>query len=159
MKRMVILAIAVFLALYGCSGQNQKNESQIAGNHPTPKTDIKVNKRYDENGNLIGYDSTYTSYYSNIKNDTIAGDSILNDFRNYFNRKYSFSEEPFFNDYFFKDSLMKNDFFRNDFFSRRFQFDRESMDRLFQEMDSIKNKYLNGRFRQFEQHRNKGASN
>ena len=31
---------------------------------PEPKIDIKVNRRYDEKGNMIGFDSTYTSYYS-----------------------------------------------------------------------------------------------
>ncbi|MCB4234259.1 hypothetical protein LDL59_01710 [Kaistella anthropi] len=49
------------------------------GNQPIE--DIKVNKEYDENGNLIRYDSTYTYYYSNIEGDEIAADSIFNNFR------------------------------------------------------------------------------
>jgi hypothetical protein len=41
-----------------------------------PKVAIKVNRRFDEKGNLIGFDSTYTSYYSNISGDTAQMDSL-----------------------------------------------------------------------------------
>lgn len=109
------------------------------GNQPIE--DIKVNKEYDENGNLIRYDSTYTYYDSNIEGDEIAADSIFNNFRNMFENNYSFSTTPYFNDLFFEDSLLKYDFYKNDFFHERFMNNMQQMERLFWEMDSIKNKF------------------
>ncbi|QIY83201.1 hypothetical protein HER18_06500 [Chryseobacterium sp. NEB161] len=106
-----------------------------------PKEDIKVNKEYDENGNLIRYDSTYTYYDSNIEGDEIAADSIFNNFRNMFEDNYSFSTTPYFNDLFSEDSLLKYDFYKNDFFHKRFKNNMQQMERLFWEMDSIKNKF------------------
>lgn len=109
------------------------------GNQPIE--DIKVNKEYDENGNLIRYDSTYTYYDSNIEGDEIAADSIFNNFRNMFENNYSFSTTPYFNDLFFEDSLLKYDFYKNDFFHERFMNNMQQMERLFWEMDSIGNKF------------------
>jgi hypothetical protein len=111
-----------------------------------PKEDIKVNKEYDENGNLIRYDSTYTYYYSNIEGDEIAADSIFNNFRNMFEDNYSFSTTPYFNDLFFEDSLLKYDFYKNDFFHERFMNNMQQMERLFWEMDSIENKFFMEQF-------------
>src|SRR5690242_16090157 len=54
-----------------------------------PKVDIKVNRRYDEKGNMIGFDSTYTSYYSNISGDTAQMDSLMGRFDRYFRRDHS----------------------------------------------------------------------
>jgi hypothetical protein len=107
-----------------------------------PKTDIKVNKEYDEKGNLIRYDSTYSSYYSNILNDTVLEDSIFNKFKSQFNQKYLFSQKSYFNDFFFQDSLLKYDFYKNDFFSERFKNNMQRMDMLFLEMDSMKNYFF-----------------
>ena len=106
-----------------------------------PKEDIKVNKEYDENGNLIRYDSTYTYYYSNIEGDVIAADSIFNNFRNMFEDNYSFSTMPYFNDLFSEDGLLKYDFYKNDFFHERFMNNMQQLKRLFWEMDSIENKF------------------
>ncbi|QQT63573.1 hypothetical protein I6I97_07250 [Sphingobacterium multivorum] len=111
----------------------------ILGNQP--KEDIKVNKEYDENGYLIRYDSTYTYYYSNIEGDEIVADNIFNNFRNMFENNYSFSTMPYFNDLFFEDSLLKYGFYKNDFFHERFMNNMQQMERLFWEMDSIKNKF------------------
>lgn len=111
-----------------------------------PKEDIKVNKEYDEKGNLIRYDSTYTYYYLNIEGDEIAADSIFNNFRNMFEDNYSFSTTPYFNDLFFEDSLLKYDFYKNDFFHERFMNNMQQMERLFWEMDYIENKFFMEQF-------------
>jgi len=116
---------------------------ELEGNKKT----IKVVLKYDENGNLIRYDSSYSYYYSNIENDTLLRDSIFDQFRFHFNQKYFFSEEPFFNDLFFQDSLLKFDFYKNDFFSNRFRSNMEHIDRLFNEMDSIKNQFFMDQFK------------
>ena len=146
MVRNGILALLLSLALFGCNGQTKNEKMAIQTDTIQPKTDIRVNREYDKNGNLIRYDSTYSYYYSNIEGDTVLKDSIFSDFRDYFNGQYGFSEDPFFNDFFFEDSLLHYDFYKKDFFTDRFRRDMGSMDQLFQQMDSIKNVFF---YRQF----------
>lgn len=147
MKRIWMLFIAVTLVLSSCNGQEKKNKNnKLSDVKNAPKEDIKVNKEYDKDGNLIRYDSTYTYFYSNIENDTIAEDSIFNNFKNMFDLKYPFSYSPYFNDLFFEDSLMKYDFYKEDFFTKRFLQNMEQTEKMFQEMDSIKNKYFMEQF-------------
>ncbi len=127
--------------LNSCNGQTDNKEKDHA-KKDQPKADIIVKKEYDKDGNLIKYDSTYYYYYSNVENDTIARDSIFNQFRSYFNQKYFFSEDPFFNDLFFQDSLLYYDFYKKDFFTNRFMDNMERMKKLFLGMDSIKNNFF-----------------
>jgi hypothetical protein len=68
-----------------------------------PKVDIKVNKKYDENGNLVQFDSSYSIVYSspnatsNIQFFNFDNDSIFSQFKNNMN------VNPFTNDDFFRD--------------------------------------------------------
>ncbi|MCX6231870.1 MAG: hypothetical protein NTZ33_10040 [Bacteroidetes bacterium] len=68
-----------------------------------PKIDIKVNKKYDEKGNLVQYDSSYSIVYSspnantNIQFFNFDNDSLFNQF------KGNMNGNPLFNDDFFKD--------------------------------------------------------
>jgi len=41
-----------------------------------PKVDIKVNRHFDDKGNMIGFDSTYSTYYSSVEGDTTRMDSV-----------------------------------------------------------------------------------
>jgi hypothetical protein len=147
MARMVFITIAISLLLNSCNGQTLKNEKTTKDSINAPKTAIKVNKEYDKNGNLIKYDSTYSYYYSNIQNNPVLADSILNIFKNNFNEKYFFSNAPYFNDMFFQDSLMFYDFYKKDFFQNRFKNNMSSAERMFWEMDSIKNMFFDQQFR------------
>jgi hypothetical protein len=146
MRRIGILALALSLFLAGCNGQTKQEIANAKTDSINPKSDIRVNKEYDANGNLIRYDSSYSYYYSNIENDTLVGDSIFTNFQNYFNQRYRFSNEPFFDNYFFEDSLLHYDFYKQDFFSNRFRRNMQQMDQLFWEMDSIKNYFFNRQF-------------
>ena len=146
MIRMDLIAIALSVALVGCNGQtgNYKNEGRkITGN---PRTSIKVDKKYDDKGNLIKYDSTYSYYYSNLNDNKNLRDSIFNNFRNTLGKKYSFSRDRYFNSLFFEDSLLKYDFYRKDFFLNRFRSNMMQMDSLFRGMDSVKNEFFNKQF-------------
>jgi hypothetical protein len=146
MKRAIIISIVLF-AVVNTFSQNKENETKKSANHAIPQTNIKVNKEYDKNGNIIKYDSTYTSYYSNIESDSIMNDSIFNDFKKNFNDKYFFSNEPFFNNYFFRDSIMRNDFNDKDFFYKEFRSNMEQMDKLFWDMDSVKNEFFDRQYK------------
>ena len=139
MKRVIIMAIMLSVTLSGCNGQKGKKEASDTAKVNAPQTDIRVNKEYDKNGNLIKYDSTYSYFYSNIKTNHGKSDSIFDDFKKHFNQSYFFSNEPYFHDLFFQDSLLKYDFYKKDFFYDRFRKNMNRMDRLFREMDSLKN--------------------
>jgi hypothetical protein len=110
------MTILLTVTLIGCNGQKGKKEIADTTKVNVPKTDIRVNKEYDKNGNLIKYDSTYSYFYSNTKTNVGKRDSIFENFKNHFNQNNFFSNEPYFNDQFFQDSLLKYDFYKKDFF-------------------------------------------
>jgi hypothetical protein len=143
MRKIIIAAMAVSMTLISCIGQTKNKENKVKDN--LPQTNIKVKKEYDKNGNIIKYDSSYSSYYSNIKGDTVLKNSIFKDFKNKFNQSYFFSNQPYFKDFFFEDSLLKYDFYKKDFFYDRFRQNMERMDSLFRGMDIMKNDFFNKR--------------
>ena len=113
-KRMLfaLLTLAASLFLISCQ---QNNDSQhpkketatttTADSANKPTVNIKVNKHYDDKGNLIGMDSTYSSYYSNIKGDTARMDSLFHNFNTYFNSNQSSLLNNGVNNLFFNDSI------------------------------------------------------
>lgn len=141
MIRTFITVIALSLTFLGCNGQKVENKKQPEAN--SPQTNINVKKEYDKNGNILSYDSTYSYYYSSIKNDTVKRDSIYELFKNQFNQKYFFSSEPYFHNFFFQDSLLKYDFYKKDFFTNRYRNNMSKMDSLFWNMDIMKNDFFN----------------
>jgi len=106
-----------------------------------PKVNIKVNKRYDDKGNVIGFDSTYTSFYSNIQGDTARMDSLMGSFDRYFRRDHSLFFDNQFNSLFFKDSTRYPDFFHDDFFMKRYELNDHYLKDMMSRMDSIKNHF------------------
>lgn len=147
----ITMFIAVSLIFSGCSGQETKKDKDRNVTDTTlssnlPQENIKVNKEYDEDGNLIRYDSTYTYYYSNIDGNKAVADSIFDNFRNMFKDSYPFSTKPYFDNLFFEDSLLHYDFYKKDFFHNRFMQNMHRMEKLFWEMDSIKNKFFMEQF-------------
>ncbi len=142
MKGNLILMFVSLFILSACSnGQIYPKKSVKKDSLFKPETNVKVNKEYDDEGNLIRYDSTYTSFYSNIEKNNTLADSIFNNFKLDFKSQFPFSDKSYFNDLFFIDSLLKYDFYKHDFFNQRFNMNRSGIEDLFREMDSIKNKY------------------
>jgi hypothetical protein len=146
MKGKSFIAVAMSLMITAsCLGQS-KNEKNSTENSGKPQSSFKVNKEYDKDGNLIRYDSTYSYYYSNIRNNKPLNDSLFNNFRSRFNNRYFFSDDPYFKNFFFQDSLLKHDFYKNDFFLKRFRDNMGSMDSLFRGMDLFKNDFFGRQF-------------
>ncbi len=147
MKKLIIFPILTVLFLSACNSDKQTVEKKddkniVSAETIKPDTLIKVKKEYDKNGNLIKFDSLYSYYYSNITQDSLLRDSIFNEFKKYFNEKYFFSDKDYFNKLFFEDSLLKYDFYKDDFFKNRYMDNSLKMDKLFKEMDSIKNNFF-----------------
>jgi hypothetical protein len=133
---LIIISLLLSSCHQNTNGQNQETQEKTTSiakdSLHKPKVNIKVNKHYDDKGNVIGFDSTYTSFYSNVEGDTARMDSHMNTFDRYFNRDYSL---------FFKDSLRYLDFFHDDFFLKRYELNDHYFRDMMNRMDSIKNNF------------------
>ncbi|GAA3521639.1 hypothetical protein GCM10022393_40070 [Aquimarina addita] len=101
-----------------------------------PKGNWEVNKEFDENGNLIRYDSIY-SWSSNDKYDNLSlseRDSLMQSFKSRFFTKFSGFKNQGFEDVFSKDSLFSNHFFNDDFFESDFGSEFMDIDKIRQQM-------------------------
>src|SRR5690348_52206 len=84
----IIAMLLLSLLVGGCNGQKKQNDKSplyIAAADTTakPRTDVRVNKKYDDKGNLIQYDSTYSYFYSSpgMQRNSISGDTVINHFK------------------------------------------------------------------------------
>lgn len=139
----------VTMCLTACTGRAQQHPGNTVDadttRSDTPRAEVQVNKEYDANGNLIAYDSTYSSYYNSHNADRARMDSLFRDFRPRFDKQFPFMNDPGFNDLFFRDSLLYPDFFHNDFFRRRLDMNAMWMEHMLARMDSMKNDYFRDR--------------
>lgn len=141
MKTYIILLIIVLLNT-NCKGQNNNelknknstNKSEYASKQP--KGSWEVNKEFDENGNLIKYDSIYSWSSSSKYNDlnNMEKDSILQSLKSKFFKNYSHFENEGFDDIFSDDSLFSKHYFNNDFFNSDFGQDFMDIDKITEQM-------------------------
>lgn len=147
MDKRIFFSLALTVMLSSCEAQEVKEGKSNNNEHEiTPQTNIIVNKEYDEEGKLIRYDSTYSSYYSSIEGDSLMADSMMNHFRQSLFERFPISKSPFFESFFFEDSLSGYDFYKSDFFKERYRLNQERMKKLFNEMDTIKNQFFEKEF-------------
>jgi hypothetical protein len=171
MKHLVLYTIAIFLAWHNCLGQTDQKKNEKAHEKNLPESNITVNKEYDEDGNLIRYDSTYSWSYSGSERDTLFNDTLFFGNNGYFDRRNFFPDIPFlnkdfFNNRIFTDSLFADKFFSDEFFSdilpddslffhnppvkdlSRDQFitNREYMEKMFRNLDSLHNEFFRRHF-------------
>jgi hypothetical protein len=141
MRTIAFIMMGSFLIFASCSHAQTSGKTDDKNKLNEPNTEIKVNKEYDEQGNLIRYDLTYSYFYSNMGGDELLMDSIFNDYKFKFDQNFPYLDKPYFEDLFFIDSLLLNDFYKDDFFEKRFMMNMERMRQLFQDMDSMKNEF------------------
>ncbi len=142
MKKIVsLMAIIVLLMNFSVPAFSQITLDTTSLNNNRPHIEIKVNKVYDENGNVIEYDSTYVWSYSNSSGDAtlnIDPDSLFRQFVPWFSQHINdFSTEPFYHKI-FKDSTMYLDFFNNDYFFDQWQNELFDFNKELRQMDSLK---------------------
>ena len=143
----VLAWTAIMLNLSACNGQptsevTSESIDTLAERRDTPQVDVRVNKQYDEDGNLIAYDSSYTSVYQGRSGDAAFMDSVFKDFMPGFGMRYPFLNDPGFNSLFFPDTSFHRDFFHHDFFQKRMEMNQRYMQRMMEQMDSLKNQYF-----------------
>lgn len=148
--------LVLLLTISSCT--EKSSGQQASGNQPVasaqdsikPKVSIQVNRRFDDKGNLIGLDSTYSSYYSNVSGDTTKMDSIMKNFDRYFRKDHPLFFNHGMNSLFFNDSLRYPDFFHKDFFQRHYEINDLYFRDMMQRMDSIKNKFYREEYQKKE---------
>lgn len=109
-----------------------------------PKGTWKVDKEFDENGNLIRYDSIY-SWSSDDKYNNLSlseRDSLMQTFKSRFFTNFSGFENQGFEDVFSKDSLFSKHFFNDDFFGSDFGSDFIDIDKIRQQMIARQKNFL-----------------
>ena len=166
MKKIVILSMAAILNL-SCNAQENKKENNLQKDKDSitqvepPKGTWKVDKEFDENGNLIRYDSIY-SWSSTDNLDELAQrnpDSLLQSFRSKFYRNFSHIDNQRFGDLFSDDSLFTKRFFDNDFFDSDFGEDFMDIDRIRKRMETMQQRFLERYQSEFEKLENESSQN
>jgi hypothetical protein len=145
MKKSFLLLFVLSLC-FSCNGQdnNTKEKKMKETREEQPKGSWKVDKEFDENGNLIKYDSIY-SWSSSSKYDDLssfAKDSLLKSFESKFFNDYSHFENQGFSDLFTQDSLFSKHFFNDDFFDSNFGKDFMDIDEIRQKMFARQKSFL-----------------
>ncbi len=127
----------VFLLVVHLSSMAQENIKPQGKN--VPHENVTVNKKYDDKGNLVQYDSVYTYSYNNESIDSTDIQSIISKFPGFFNHNMEhFIPQNFVQN----DSLFFKDFFNDDFFENGFVNQDQNLMELMQRMDSIKNVFF-----------------
>ncbi|MUP44811.1 hypothetical protein E0K83_03510 [Gramella sp. BOM4] len=144
MRTKILVLMLMMLGVSGCNAQEK--EKTAAGENKdeiVPKGNWKVNKEFDENGNLISYDSTYVYSYSSVNGDTLQDEdmqAIFRNFESFFRNEHQMGPSAFMGS-FLNDSLNgSRDFFEDDFFSNRMM--SEHFQQQIRRMDSIRNEFL-----------------
>jgi hypothetical protein len=158
MKTLALIIFSLFI-ISGCDSPAAKKITQKFNSHKTdsirdasiPKTSVTVNKKYDDKGNLLRYDSTYSYIYKSPGGTrSIGADTLYSHFRNYYNRNYDSIFNQRLGDVFFNDSLHKYDFLQPDYFRKRFELNETYLRNLVRKMDSVKTDYLDRSYPQGE---------
>lgn len=148
MKTYVLVFIIGLLSI-SCNAQDKNakhtdsadTEAKIIEPH---KGSWKVNKEFDDAGNLIRYDSIY-SWSSTKKLDKLSlteKDSLLQTFKSRFFRNFSDFDTKNFEDVFSKDSLFSKHYFNDEFFGSDFGRDFMDIDKITQQMIARQKKFL-----------------
>ncbi|MDX1279005.1 hypothetical protein [Oceanihabitans sediminis] len=126
MKIYISLCLISLLSI-SCNSQNKNLENTEAKYDnqkiiQEPKGSWKVDKEFDENGNLIRYDSIY-SWSSQDKYNKLSisqRDSLIQSFKSKFFTNFLELKNQGFEDIFANDSLVSNYFFNDSFFESNF---------------------------------------
>lgn len=147
MKTYITLTAILLLSLTGCRGQEKtdKGITEEKMEKEQPKGVWKVDKEYDENGNLIRYDSIYSwssgdTTFSNLAK--MNRDSLLGNLESRFYGQFSQFRNQGFEDVFEPDSLFSKRYFNNDFFGSDFGEEFIELDNVYQSILERRKRFL-----------------
>ena len=143
-----ISLLMISLFCISCNAQNNETKQELKAKPNSlmeqPKGSWKVDKEFDENGNLIRYDSIYSwSSSSNLDDlSTFEKDSLLKSFEDRFFKNFSNFKDQGFEDIFSSDSVFSKRFFNDDFFGSNFGNDLMDIDKIRQRMLERQKQFL-----------------
>tara|TARA_R110000868_G_scaffold411308_1_gene702988 strand:+ start:912 stop:1505 length:594 start_codon:yes stop_codon:yes gene_type:complete len=141
-----IMTILLVLLFVGCKGQEkeklQENEKKELSEKP--KQEWEVHREFDEQGNLIRYDSVYRYAFPNAEGDSVRVnlDSIMNSFRGYFDYHAPYKWNDGLSYFPKSDSLFMKDFFKEDYFYDHWKRKPLDIKEMMRKMDSTRNSFL-----------------
>ncbi|MEW2921224.1 hypothetical protein AB1A65_07130 [Muricauda sp. ANG21] len=145
MKKLILISL-LSLACFGCKGQERKTDEAKENTNlaEQPKGNWKVNREFDENGNLIQYDSIYSWSSSDYVDDLaqMDRDSLFTSFRSRFSRSFSQFDNDGFPNFFAEDSLFSKHFFKDDFFESPIGRDFMDLDKIHKKMEEMQRQFL-----------------
>lgn len=153
-----LLIFMLSSVLVSCNAQTKTDKVDKIEEKPKieqPKGTWKVDKEFDENGNLIRYDSIY-SWSSDGKFDDLSKidrDSLINNFESKFYRHFSQFKNDGFEDIFEPDSLFSHHFFNDDFFKSDFGEDFIDIEKIRQKMFNRQKQFLEKYRKDFKEKR------
>lgn len=156
-KIFIITTILILAALvsFSVNNINQKKPFDSSDKdtiQSNPKIDIKVEKEYDDDGNIIRYDSSYTYIYqhSDGNYEELDMDSIFRNFKPFFfDHGFEIMQSPF-DDFFDHDTLYQRHFFDDDYFMQHFNQQMFQLEDMMKEMDSLRNLYLKNLYPEYQ---------
>ena len=153
-----LLIFMLSSVLVSCNAQTKTDKVDKIEEKPKieqPQGTWKVDKEFDENGNLIRYDSIYSWSSGGEFKDLpkIDRDSLLNNFESKFYRHFSQFKNDGFEDIFQPDSSFSNHFFNDDFFKSDFGEDFMDIDKIRQKMFNRQKHFLEKYRKDFEKKR------
>lgn len=111
---------SLLLTIVICCYAEQMSAQEVAKSKPNkPDVRIKVNKEFDDKGNLTRFDSTYSYSWSDNGQIPMNADSIFNQF----NHSFSFGGDV--------DSVFNQFGFGTPFFNQPFTHSKEQFDKFF----------------------------
>ena len=143
MIKLMLNAIIFSLILTSCDRQIKLDKQAQSLDTIKPEVNIKVQKIYDSEGNLISVDSIYSYFYSNIQNDSLQENLIFEKFKFDFNNEFKSFDSIFMTDFLKENPIRIKDFYTHDFFQNNFKSHQKRIERIFKEMDSLKNSFYN----------------
>jgi hypothetical protein len=148
MKKIAFISIAALLIACQQPADNSALAQMVAkakrDTANKPKTEVHVNKKYDDKGNLLRYDSSYSYHYVSPggKLQNIETDTLFRHFKSYYLSNYDTMFNNNFGSIFLNDSLFKYDFMQPDYFLKRYELNSKRFEQMARDMDSIKTQYL-----------------
>ncbi len=148
MKKIALLFLAAILTTSCNSQENKKDqiEQEKAEKEITqqPKGTWKVDKEFDENGNLIRYDSIYSWSSADEFEDLKLQDrdSLLQSFQSKFFQRFSGSDRFGFDPFIEHDSLFGRRLFNEDFFGSDFGKDFMNIDKMHERMQRLEKEFF-----------------
>jgi hypothetical protein len=144
MKKIRFLLI-LLLGLTSCQAQNKQKDTQEV----TPKGKWQVHREYDENGNLVKYDSVYVWSSSNFKHFPKDQnlDSLLQSYKTFISKSDYHNFQPDFSLFENTDSLFNKNFFDDTFFLDNWnEINGRQMQKMMRRMDSLRTLFLENSF-------------